>query len=327
LITFTNIRVNFTHLFTLGDTLLVRRRRNPQEKYYYSLYSMVVQGSCFCNGHASRCVPVDGGRGDVFAQPGMVHTDTAQTGPQCERCRPFLYQDPQRVPKDPHACIRMLPQMQLLDDHHFYSAASNQMMAVLDVSCTWASWDDDLVSACDCNPAGSLSNGLCDASSGRCFCKENVAGQRCDRCKSGFFNLRLENPAGCEDPDFLCILLVLQQNNSLNRGPLQILPHQGSPEQSGTGLGLVRVTEGAGLRFTVDNLPTSMEYQMVIRYESELCCTSIHSSCPAFHHGYKIFKPHCPLTLKGSPPSYSFITDHIPNPPVWTCISHMMTTS
>ncbi|XP_047201049.1 laminin subunit beta-4 isoform X2 [Girardinichthys multiradiatus] len=447
LITFTNIRVNFTHLFTLGDTLLVRRRRNPQEKYYYSLYSMVVQGSCFCNGHASRCVPVDGGRGDVFSQPGMIHGrcvcqhntagencercqsfyndspwrpggettsnicrrcncnghsdschfDAARyevtggasggicddchhnrTGPQCERCRPFLYQDPQRVPKDPHACI-----------------------------------------PCDCNPAGSLSNGLCDASSGRCFCKENVAGQRCDRCKSGFFNLRLENPAGCEDcrchslgsvgpcdqltgsckceplasgplcdrcvagfwglgnsifrcspcdcfiggahsnmcssEDGQCrclpnmigrrcsepapgyflpslnyflyeaelalqlsggnsslppssssplvnhgllppceqyfrnqgydfrlsngkVILVRkarrlrsrrQQNNSLNRGPLQILPHQGSPEQSGTGLGLVRVTEGAGLRFTVDNLPTSMEYQMVIRYESE----------------------------------------------------------
>ncbi|MEQ2176032.1 hypothetical protein GOODEAATRI_023995, partial [Goodea atripinnis] len=54
------------------------------------------------------------------------------------------------------------------------------------------------------------------------------------------------------------------------RSRRQILPHQGSPEQSGTGLGLVRVTDGAGLRFTVDNLPTSMEYQMVIRYESEM---------------------------------------------------------
>lgn len=74
LITLTNIRVNFTRLFTLGDTLLARRRRDPQEKYYYSLYSMVVQGSCFCNGHASHCVPVDGGRGDVFTQSDMVHT-------------------------------------------------------------------------------------------------------------------------------------------------------------------------------------------------------------------------------------------------------------
>uniref|UniRef100_A0A3Q2TNH0 Laminin subunit beta-4-like n=1 Tax=Fundulus heteroclitus TaxID=8078 RepID=A0A3Q2TNH0_FUNHE len=451
LITLTNIRVNFTRLFTLGDTLLTRRRRNPQEKYYYSLYSMVVQGSCFCNGHASRCVPVDGGRGDVFTQPDMIHgrcvcqhntagencercqplyndspwrpggENTAsicrrcdchghsdschfdaaryeetggasggvcddcrhdRTGPQCERCRPFLYQDPQRAPEDPHACI-----------------------------------------PCDCDPAGSLGGGLCDASSGRCLCKENVEGQRCDRCKHGFFNLRADNPTGCEDcrchslgsvgpcdqltgsckcepmasgplcdrcvagfwglgnsvfrcspcdcdiggahsnmcspEDGQCpclpnmagrrcsdpspgyflpslnyflyeaelaaqlsgensspptpsssssplvnpgllpsceqyfrnqgydyqlsngkVILIRkprrlsrrrrQQNTKpLNLGPLQILPHQGSPDQSGTGLGLVRVTEGAGLRFTVDNLPTSMEYQLVIRYESE----------------------------------------------------------
>lgn len=68
----TNLRVNFTRLFTLGDTLLGRKRRNPQEKYYYALYDMVVRGSCFCNSHASQCMPVDSTRGDVFNEPGMV---------------------------------------------------------------------------------------------------------------------------------------------------------------------------------------------------------------------------------------------------------------
>ena len=72
LITLTNIRVNLTRLFTLGDTLLGRRRRNPQDKYYYALYDMVVRGSCFCNGHASMCMPVDASRGDAFNEPGMV---------------------------------------------------------------------------------------------------------------------------------------------------------------------------------------------------------------------------------------------------------------
>ncbi|XP_067447150.1 laminin subunit beta-4 [Thunnus thynnus] len=460
LITMTNIRVNFTRLFTLGDTLLSRRRRSPQDKYYYALYNMVVRGSCFCNGHASQCMPLDGGRGDVFTQPGMVHGrcvchhntagencercqdfhhdspwrpggehdvcrrcnchghsdschfDAARfevtggvsggvcddcrhdrVGPQCERCRPFLYQDPQRAPEDPHSCI-----------------------------------------PCDCDPAGSQGGGLCDPLNGRCVCKENVEGRRCDRCKHGFFGLTQEDPAGCQmcrchvlgsvgscdqltgscecerlasgalcdqcvagfwglgDSGFRCspcdcdtggarsitcsshdgqchclpnmvgrrcadpapgyflppldyflyeaeLAAPLDEESSSSTPPpysyaydssssssllkpsvlpeceqyyreqgydfklsngrmvlvrktrrarrrrqvqhsgiplepghaLQIIPRQRTPEQPITwsGLGLVRVLDGAGLRFTVDNLPSSMDYQLVIRYEPE----------------------------------------------------------
>nr|XP_046250599.1 laminin subunit beta-4 [Scatophagus argus] len=458
LITLTNIRVNFTSLFTLGDTLLGRRRRNPQDKYYYALYNMVVRGSCFCHGHAAQCTPVDRGRGDVFAQTGMVHgrcvcqhntagencercqdfhhdspwrpggQNTAnicrrcdchghsdschfdparfeatggvsggvcddcrhdRTGPQCEQCRAFLYQDPQRAADDPYACI-----------------------------------------PCDCDPAGSQLGGLCDALSGRCVCKENVDGERCDRCKRGFFNLRQDDPAGCqacrchvlgsvgscdqqtgscecdrlasgplcdrcvagfwglgnsmfrcspcdcdiggarsttcspEDGQCHCLpnmvgrrcsdpahgyflpaldyflyeaelaaplyggsssspsptspsssssllnpgilpkceqyfreqgydfklsngrVVVVRrtrrrarrrrqgQQSSIPLDPghaLQIIPRQRTADQpvTWTGLGLVRVLEGAGLKFTVDNLPSSMDYQLVIRYEPE----------------------------------------------------------
>ncbi|KAK2842855.1 hypothetical protein Q5P01_013055 [Channa striata] len=224
--TLTNLRVNFTRLFTLGDTLPSLRGRNPRDKYFYALYSMVVRGSCFCNGHASECTPVDGGRGDVFHPTGMVHGhcvcrhntagesceqcadfhhdspwrpgagDTAdicrrcnchghsdschfddlrfevtggrsggvcdncghnRTGPQCERCGPFLYQDPERARDDPHACL-----------------------------------------PCYCDPAGSKGGGLCNALTGQCACKENVEGRRCDFCKRGFFGLRQDNPAGCQ---------------------------------------------------------------------------------------------------------------------------------
>ncbi|XP_026221368.1 laminin subunit beta-4 isoform X2 [Anabas testudineus] len=226
LIRLTNLRVNFTRLFTLGDTLLSRRRRDPQDNYYYALYNMVVRGSCFCNGHSKRCTPVDGGPGGVLIQAGVVHGrcvcrhntagencercqdfhhdspwrpgggntadicrrcnchghsdschfDAARfeasggvsggicdncghnrTGPHCERCRPFLYQDPRRTRDDPHACI-----------------------------------------SCDCDPAGSQGGGLCDALTGQCVCKENVEGQRCNRCKHGFFGLRQDNADGCQ---------------------------------------------------------------------------------------------------------------------------------
>uniref|UniRef100_A0A8C6S5C5 Laminin subunit beta 4 n=1 Tax=Neogobius melanostomus TaxID=47308 RepID=A0A8C6S5C5_9GOBI len=344
LITMTNLRVNFTRLFTLGDTLLGRKRRNPQNKYYYALYEMVVRGSCFCNGHAAQCTPV-GGRGDVFTEEGMVHgrcvcqhntagyncelcqdfhhdspwrpggEDNAavwcncnghsdschfdvarfeasggvsggvcencrndREGDQCERCRPFTFQDPQRAPDDPNACI-----------------------------------------PCDCSPLGSESGGLCDVVTGQCLCKANAEGQRCDRCKPGHFGLRQEDPLGCQpcgchplgsagpcdaqtgscqcEPQVLgrsCDRCVVKNKPSqrsniqiaisilmcpqygaipLEPGfPLQIIPRErnvGLPI-TWTGLGLVRVLTGAGLRFTVENLPLSMDYQLVIRYEPEV---------------------------------------------------------
>lgn len=67
---------------------------------------------------------------------------------------------------------------------------------------------------------------------------------------------------------------VLQQSSiPLDPGhALQIIPRQRTADQpiTWTGLGLVRVLEGAGLRFTVDNLPSSMDYQLAIRYEPEV---------------------------------------------------------
>ncbi|XP_053741447.1 laminin subunit beta-4 isoform X1 [Synchiropus splendidus] len=222
--TMTNIRVNFTRLFTLGDTLLGRKRRDPwsQNKYFYALYNMAVHGRCFCNGHADYCVSREGEPGD-WTPPDMVHGrcvclhDTAgehcercaefhndapwrpggeqgtdvcrrcdcnglseschfdvalfeatgrggvcdncrngRTGTRCELCGPLTYQDPQKSPEDPSACI-----------------------------------------PCDCSSVGSLGYGQCDPRTGHCACKENVEGQRCERCKHGFFGLSQDDEAGC----------------------------------------------------------------------------------------------------------------------------------
>lgn len=70
---------------------------------------------------------------------------------------------------------------------------------------------------------------------------------------------------------FVCVL----QHSTIPLDPghaLQIIPRQRTADQpiTWTGLGLVRVMDGAGLRFTVDNLPSSIDYQLVIRYEPEV---------------------------------------------------------
>ncbi|XP_078409588.1 laminin subunit beta-4 [Cetorhinus maximus] len=234
LTTFTNLRINFTQLHTLGDTRLRRRQIRANEKYYYALYEMVVRGSCFCYGHASQCIPIDNIRGDVFSQQGMVqgqcvcqhntegvncerckdlyndspwqpaigterdkcrrcncnghsekcHFDLAvylasgevsggvceecqhnTMGQNCDQCKPFFYQDPRRMISDPFACV-----------------------------------------PCNCDLNGSLNNGMCESHldsslrtvDGRCICKRNVEGTRCDQCKSGYFGLSAVNAEGCE---------------------------------------------------------------------------------------------------------------------------------
>ncbi len=47
-------------------------------------------------------------------------------------------------------------------------------------------------------PEGSLDNTpQCDTETGICSCKQNVEGQKCDRCKAGHFHIAEENEFGC----------------------------------------------------------------------------------------------------------------------------------
>lgn len=63
-----------------------------------------------------------------------------------------------------------------------------------------------LISACDCDPRGSLDDGICDSVSdpeneieaGACHCKSFVKGRRCDQCKDGYWNLDPNTSEGCQ---------------------------------------------------------------------------------------------------------------------------------
>ena len=80
----TNLRINLNGLHNLGDNLL-DPRNEIKEKYYYSIYDMVVRGSCSCYGHASRCIP-DGEETIPDMVYGRCECTHHTKGLNCELC-------------------------------------------------------------------------------------------------------------------------------------------------------------------------------------------------------------------------------------------------
>ncbi|XP_065066667.1 laminin subunit beta-1-like [Rhopilema esculentum] len=228
LLKLTNLRVNFTKLHTLGDDAL---SDGPavRKKYYYAMYEMVVRGSCSCYGHAEECIPTNGAKNF----PNMVHGQCNCThntrGRNCELCKEGYNDLPWRPAYD-----QQINECQKCNCHghtdkcHFdpavFKATRNRSGGVCDDCkhnttgrqcelCKPLFYRDpfkDLTDTkvclpCDCDPSGSTGGGECETYTdpidgtvaGRCICKENVQGRRCDTCKDGFYNLQESNLAGC----------------------------------------------------------------------------------------------------------------------------------
>ncbi|XP_062567570.1 laminin subunit beta-1-like [Saccostrea cucullata] len=82
LITFTNLRINFT-AFSLT--------------HYYSVYNLRIEGTCMCYGHASRCKPFPGYNFTTDTGTmvnGKCVCKHKTTGQYCEKCREFYNERP-----------------------------------------------------------------------------------------------------------------------------------------------------------------------------------------------------------------------------------------
>ncbi|BFZ08525.1 hypothetical protein BsWGS_11564 [Bradybaena similaris] len=233
LLKLTNLRINFTELHTLGDTLL-DSRAEIKDKYYYALYDVTVRGSCSCYGHASRCLPVPGYDRSEEISRNMVHGMCECThntkGLNCEVCEDFYHDHPWAParPNQPNVCKKCN-----CNNHatqcHFDAAkfeasggisggvCDNCMHNTTGINCqecdrlyyqdpTRDIRDPKFCKICDCDPHGSLKGGECEqvtdeiagTEAGRCLCKRYVTGPRCDRCVENYWRLQQGNPDGCE---------------------------------------------------------------------------------------------------------------------------------
>ncbi|XP_041578889.1 laminin subunit gamma-2 isoform X2 [Vulpes lagopus] len=157
---------------------------------------------CDCNGKSRQCVFDQ----ELHRQTGngfrCLNCNDNTDGPRCEHCKDGFYRQRERdrcLPCNCHTkgslsarcdnsgrcsckpgvtgdrCDRCLPGFHTLTD-----AGCTQDQRLLDPKC-------------DCDPAGI--SGPCDE--GSCVCKPAVTGERCDRCRPGYYHLDGGNPEGC----------------------------------------------------------------------------------------------------------------------------------
>ncbi|KFR12354.1 Laminin subunit beta-1, partial [Opisthocomus hoazin] len=257
----TNLRVNLTKLHTLGDNLL-DTRREIQEKYYYSLYELVLRGNCFCYGHASECAPLSG---VPATTNGMVRRDGTMcpAGPRWP-CRP--------VPR-PLTMVSWQVHGRCVCKHHtqglncercedFYGECLCKRL-VTGRSCDqclpehWGlSHDLPGCRPCDCDVGGARNN-LCAMETGQCQCRSHLVGRQCGQVEPGFYRVDLDHYTyEAEDAR-------LHQGSVVEREPPTDHP------ASWTGTGFARVLEGSWIEFHMSNVPFSTEYDVIIRYEPQ----------------------------------------------------------
>ncbi|XP_077371311.1 laminin subunit beta-1 isoform X3 [Festucalex cinctus] len=154
---------------------------------------------CNCNGHSSQChfdmaVYLATGNMSGGVCDGCLHNTM---GRNCEMCKPFYYQDPNRDIRDPQVCVdcncdpRGIIMMGAPCDQISGDCSCKRYVTGRYCNqCLPEYWglSNDLAGCrrCDCDFGGALNN-RCMMENGQCDCRSHLIGRQCSEVQPGYF--------------------------------------------------------------------------------------------------------------------------------------------
>uniref|UniRef100_A0A670Z4W1 Laminin subunit beta-1 n=1 Tax=Pseudonaja textilis TaxID=8673 RepID=A0A670Z4W1_PSETE len=241
--------------------------------FYYKDPTKDIRDPGMCR--ACDCDPdgtLDGGVCDTHDDPmlgliaGQCRCKAHVEGARCDKCKSGFFglsaenpQGCQRCQCDPRGTVQKGPQCDAITGDCFCKRLVSGRSCNQCLPEHWAlSLDLYGCRPCDCDVGGAYDN-QCATETGQCRCRSHMVGRQCNQVQTGYYRIVLDH--------YTYEAEEARLHQVRNRKEL--------PGITWTGLGFVRVLEGSVVEFHINNVPFSMDYDILLRYEPQVRPVSV----------------------------------------------------
>uniref|UniRef100_A0A8C7QXM6 Laminin, beta 2 (laminin S) n=1 Tax=Oncorhynchus mykiss TaxID=8022 RepID=A0A8C7QXM6_ONCMY len=241
--------------------------------FYYKDLSRDIRDPGVCT--ACDCDPdgsLNGGICDGHDEPslgmiaGQCRCKDHVEGHRCDKCKSGFFGLSAANPRgcqpcqcDPRGTVSESPKCDPVSGDCFCKRLVTGRSCDLCLPEHWAlSHDMNGCRDCDCDVGGATDN-HCSMENGQCRCRSHMMGRQCTQVESGWYFMALDHYT------YEAELAILGQGCSVEQRE-----HQPGRPATWTGTGFAKVPEGSSLEFSINNIPYSMEYDLLIRYEPQV---------------------------------------------------------